>query len=84
MKKYYKADLGGDQRSIVADTSTGRITLFYIHKNLHIVNEGIYSTEIKPGETRSDFEIRLEIYNECTLSDIQPNLLLIKNHINSL
>lgn len=84
MKKYYKANLGAGVRSIVADTSTGRITLFYIHNNLHIVNEGIYSTTVNPGETRSEFEKRLEIFYECQLSDIQSNLTLIKNHISSL
>jgi hypothetical protein len=84
MKKYYKANLGGGVRSIVADTTTGRITLFYIHNNLHIVNEGIHSTTVEPGETRSEFEKRLEIFYECQLSDIQSNLTLIKNHISSL
>jgi len=84
MKKYYKANLGGGVRSIIADTTTGRITLFYIHNNLHIVNEGIYSTTVKPGESRSEFERRLEIFDECTFSDIQANFTLIKNHINSL
>jgi hypothetical protein len=84
MKKYYKANLGGGVRSIIADTTTGRISLFYIHNNLHIVNEGIYSTTIEPGESRSEFEKRLEIFDECTLSDIQANFTLIKNHINSL
>ena len=29
MKKYYKANLGGGVRSIIADTTTGRISLFY-------------------------------------------------------
>jgi len=84
MKKYYKANLGGGVRSIIADTTTGRITLFYIHNNKHIVNEGIYPTTIEAGESRSEFEKRLEIFDECSLSDIQANLTLIKNHINSL
>jgi hypothetical protein len=84
MKKYYKANLGGGVRSIIANTSTGRITLFYVHNNLHIVNEGIYSTAVDPETNRSEFEKRLEIFYECTLSDIQSNLTLIKDHINSL
>lgn len=84
MKKYYQANLGGGVRSIIADTTTGRITIFYIHNNLHILNEGIYSTTVPPGESRSEFEKRLEIFQECSLADVQPYFTQIKNHINSL
>jgi len=84
MKKYYQANLGGGVRSIIADTTTGRITIFYIHNNLHILNEGIYSTAIVPGENRSEFEKRLEFFDECLLSDVQPYFNAIKNHVNSL
>jgi hypothetical protein len=84
MKKYYKRIFGDGVRSVIADTVSGRITVFYCHNNQFFVNEGIYSTAIKPGETRSDFQVRLEIFHECSLDDIQENLTLLQNHINSL
>ncbi len=84
MKKYYRAYIGGSDRSIIADTSSGRITLFYIHNNKHIVNEGIYSTVVNPGTNVSEFEKKLELFDECSLNDIQSNITFLKNHINSL
>jgi len=84
MKKYFKATIAGDERSVIADTLTGRITIFYRSNGKHMVLEGIHSTSIDPITQMSDFESRLRIFNECNLSDIQSNLTLIQNHINSL
>ena len=83
MKKYYKATIIWDLRSVIADTETGKITVFYRNNGNYMVLEGTHSTVIDPVSQTSDFESRLRIFVECNLSDIESNITLLKNYINS-